>query len=114
MNRMTAGLSRVTVLEKSKVWRRPMKKVNKKRSFFLFLAVLFTSLLSVSVSADSEVAQPASLSHRSTNITVDSSELEPFGSNEDSAREERLKFYEDEYTAVGFNDQGDPAVEKRF
>ncbi len=89
---------------------RPMKSNNEK-IFLLFLGGVF---IAASAGASTDPAKAPLSSHRSTNITVTSSELEPFDLNRKTDAEERIKFYQDENTVVGFNDQGEPGVGTRF
>lgn len=51
---------------------------------------------------------------RSTNIKVDSSDLEPFSIDKHTDPEGKPVIYSDGQVAVGFNDDGDPNVATRF
>lgn len=52
---------------------------------------------------------------RSTDVTVDTSELGPISLNEKTNMpEEKPIFYKDENTVVGINEDGDPSLGTRF
>lgn len=91
--------------------------------FLLFCASI------VPAAADADPAEPVDASadllgpvqapaprRSNTNITVDSSELNPFIVNEEDRRkkEDRLVFYRDEAVNVDINDDGDPNLNMQF
>lgn len=77
---------------------------------FFFLA----GFAAVSAHASNEPTKATVTTGRSTNMKVESSELEPFDLNKKTGDDDRVKFYKDENTAVGFNEDGDPSVATRF
>ena len=52
--------------------------------------------------------------HSSTNITVDSNDLEPFSLNKKTEPDEKPIFYQDQNMTVGINDDAEPNVSSRF
>ena len=77
-------------------------------------------LLGVSVcagllSAPGEAAEPNSAPHKSTNVTVESSKLEPFSIDEKTEPEnKRATFYSDQNSSVDINENGEPNLNMRF
>ena len=52
---------------------------------------------------------------KSTNVKVDSSDLEPFSINEKTEpKEKRVTFYSDQNSAVDVNENGEPNLNMRF
>ena len=81
---------------------------NMKKNIALFLSVFLGSQLGPLGPARAD-------SHKSTNIRVDSAELEPFSAFERKTEPEgKPVFYSDGATTVGFNDDGEPNVGTRF
>ena len=73
--------------------------------------ILVSAVLALGLSGVSAWASAS----KNTNITVDTAESGLISLNEKTkAKDERLKFYDDDSTTVGFNEEGDPAVGMRF
>ena len=51
---------------------------------------------------------------RPENITVNSSEIEPFSLGDKPESDERLEFYRDGEVIGGFNESGEPNIGRRF
>ena len=78
--------------------------------FSLFMLVLFSFL-----NARGEASELGPISHKSTNVTVKSSELQPFSINEETEpKNKRTVFYSDQNSSVDVNENGEPNLNMRF
>lgn len=80
-----------------------------------FVAVFLIGLFFTTPLFAAEEATGRSFSRKSTNVTVSSSDLEPFSLNEKTeSNEERHKFYSDDKTSIDVNEDGDPNLNMHF
>ena len=78
--------------------------------FLLFAFVLFSFL-----SACGEAAELSASPHKSTHVTVESSELQPFSINDKTEpKDKRTVFYSDQNSSVDVNENGEPNLNMRF
>lgn len=82
--------------------------VTRKTAAALAALIFLPSLVFVSLAyADAQ--------KKSTNVQVDSRDLEPFSMDDRiGKREQKPQFYKDEEKTIGINDDGDPNVSMRF
>ena len=78
----------------------------------LFLPVVF--FLTTSAYASDGLAKAPHSTGKSTHMTVDSSELEPFSLIEKPEPDERIQFYKDGDVVGGFNENGEPNIGTKF
>ena len=65
--------------------------------------------------AASKAAEPSASSRKSTNVTVDSSKLEPLSIDEKTQpKNKRPTFYADQNSSVDINENGEPNLNMRF
>ena len=93
-----------------------MKKNNKSPVLIQGLKFsLCAAVLSGFLSARGEAAESNISPHKSTNVTVESSQLEPFSINEKTEpKEKRAVFYSDQNSSVDINENGEPNLNMRF
>ena len=78
--------------------------------FFVFGFVIFCFL---SVCGEASEAYPSP--RKSTNVTVESSQLEPFSINEKTEpKDKRAVFYSDQNSSVDINENGEPNLNMHF
>jgi len=76
---------------------------------------LSTFMLFVFLSVCAEAAEPKVSPRKSTNVTIDSAQLEPFSINEKTEpKDKRAVFYSDQNSSVDINDNGEPNLNTRF
>ena len=80
-----------------------------------FAAVFLMGLCFATPLAEAGEAAGHSFSHKSTNVIVSSSDLEPFSLNEKTeSKEKRLSFYSDDKANIDINENGDPNLNMHF
>ena len=79
----------------------------------VFLCVFF-GILQLVRFCDATETSPSSAAGRGTNITVDSSDREPFSLNKKTETDEKPVFYKDENITMGFNEDAEPNISSRF
>lgn len=77
----------------------------------LFLAVLHPALAFADAGPEPQEEAPVK---KGPNVSIDSSELEPFDINKKTDPEQKPEIYVDQNTTIGFNDDAQPSVGMRF
>lgn len=75
----------------------------------MFMALLCPTL----VFADAGAGEETPIK-KGPNVSVDSTELEPFDINKKTDPEQKPEIYVDQNTTIGFNDDAQPSVGMRF
>lgn len=80
-----------------------------------FHVILLAGILTTASLIAAGGAAAASVSHKSTNVTVASSDLEPFSLDEKTEPKEKgIVFYSDQNSSVDINENGEPNLNMRF
>lgn len=87
-----------------------MNKNNWQLRVGALLTLVVCAWVPVNLYASNELAKAA----KSTNITVDSTDLEPFALETKEESDERIQFYNDGEVVAGFNEDGDPHIGRHF
>ena len=75
------------------------------------LVLVMLVFLSVRIEANESAPPP----HKNINVTVESSQLEPFSIDEKTEpKEKRAVFYSDQNSSVDINENGEPNLNMRF
>jgi hypothetical protein len=83
------------------------------RRIFVF-TILAMNLGPAFTFADSEATERPAASKRNVNMTVDTKDWDAQSMNERTEPEDRFGIFFDESTALGFNEDGDPALKREF